>query len=129
MPEIDAVLLGHELNLLGLVVLQVVLAVATAGFGYAAGLRQPRWVRIGYLLALLLAVGACALTLFACYRADDSTRGRLEGRIPGQYLSEEKAQNHLALIRQHAVWGVGIAVASVTAGEVLRRVGRRQTGR
>ena len=129
MAELDAALLGPELDLLVLVALQVVLAVATAGFGLAAGLRRRRWARVGYLLALLLAAGTCAEALRVCYESDASTRGRLEGRIPGQFLPVERAQNHLALLRRHAAWGVGIAVATVAAGEGLRRVARRQAGR
>jgi hypothetical protein len=105
MLEIDADLLSNELDIAGLLAIQVILGVITLSLGLCAGRWSGRrWVGAGFLLVLLVAAAACGGTLYRCSEARDSTRGRLEHRIPGQQLPQERGQNHL-----DAVWNYGLA--------------------
>lgn len=122
MVDIDVLLLGDELGVMLMLAVQVVLAVIAVAVGCAG---RRRWARVALLAALVLATAACGRTLYQCAEARESTRGRLEGRVIGPYLSTERAENHLAWLENRAWLSIGIAAATWLVGGILYSSGRR----
>lgn len=117
MADIDTVILGTELALATLLAVQLGFAALVGVLGFLARRRGgPRAVRVGFYSALLLSALACGLTLSRCAEARESTRGRLEGRVAGQFLDAERGRNHIAWVTDSGRLGIGLAVTTGIVG-------------
>lgn len=129
MVEIDGGLLGYELAISGLLVVQFIFAPVSGILGYLSGrLVRPRWAWVGFLLALLLAVAACGGTLYQCSEARSIIQGRLQGRIPGPNVAFERAANNLDFVWMSGLASVTtLAVTLIGSGFLHRRARWRRT--
>jgi hypothetical protein len=114
MAELDSRMLGNELDVTLFVALQVVLALIALVIGYVG---RNRFVLI---LILALAVIAGGATVYQCAQSEATVRGRLEGRIPGQFLPRERGENFLAWVERQRWYSAGIALATVVGAGYLR---------
>ena len=67
-----------------------------------------------------------AAGLCTCAReARTSIQGRLDGRIPGQFVSEARGQNHLAFVWRSGLAGGTILAATILGSGLLHYLARR----
>jgi hypothetical protein len=123
--DIDVLLLGAELGTGLPLVAQAVLVLSAGVLGYLLGRSGRRWTRAGLAVVLVLAAVTCCLTLVRCDHAMDDVRGRLEGRIPGPFLGQDRARNHLDLMKTRMTESGVLFAATVLGSGVGYTLGRR----
>jgi hypothetical protein len=126
MVELDGKMLSAEIGIVVLLALQLILAVIIVPAGYLL----RRWANsfsrvIGVLTLLILTGVTCGMTIIRCVAERAEIHGRMEGRIVGPFLSDEKAENSLALMSWYLVVSVAVAAATVLGAWLLGRLGRR----
>jgi hypothetical protein len=119
MADIDASMLDFELTIWFFLAGQIVLGLACIVFGYLSRPTSAKaWLRGGFFIFFVLSLILGGLSVYKCFEASVYAQGRLDGRIAGAFLPEEKGRNHLAAIRIHG-WMAGCLLIATLFGSVF----------
>ncbi len=125
MAEFNMKVAALELAIGFYLAVQVLFAVLVGGAGFYCGHRgRPAWVRVGFVVLLVLAAAACGLALLACRDLWDYIQSR-----SGDPLNYERIVGDLGLARWGAVGSGVILAATVAAGLLARRADRPEPDR
>jgi hypothetical protein len=127
MADLDGHMLDAKLGTILFLLIQMILAVIDGILAYLAGRRSSSSrIRVGFVVALILVASAGCGNLYLCSKAQDSIQGRMDGRVPGPFASEQKAQNHLGLMQAPNVECGSLLAGTVFGIGILYWLARRR---